>query len=251
MHLVLCWLSAILAMATRVWAHMSMIGPCPRYNSQGINCPALPPGEAIDYNESSPISSSGVALQPFCKYATPWPTPAAQWTAGQSITVNFSNYGSEHNGGHAEFSLSYDAGKSFVVIYRVLSHFFYDAQGNYQFNYTFALPASVPGSDSAIFAWSWVNSMGNREFYMNCADVAISGTSESFSGPQMTVLNYPGYPTVPEFQGNYTIGVEYYNSAPTITVYAPASQATLTATSATTMTMPADPPQSSPPSTVT
>ncbi|KAJ2837151.1 hypothetical protein FBU31_001205 [Coemansia sp. 'formosensis'] len=234
-------------MAASAWTHMSMISPCPRYNSKDIDCPALPPGEAIDYNESSPIASSGVALQPFCKYTAPWPTPAAQWTAGQSITVTFSTYGSEHDGGMCEWSLSYDGGKSFVVINRVLGRCFYDAQNNYVFNYTFTLPANVPGSDSAIFAWSWVNAMGNREFYMNCADVVIKGASESFSGPQMTILNYPGYPSVPEFMGNYSTGLAYYNNAPTITVFAKANQ-----TGTSTMTsMPADPPQSSPPATMT
>ncbi|KAJ2464012.1 hypothetical protein GGI03_003491 [Coemansia sp. RSA 2337] len=239
--------TALMVMATSVWTHMSMISPCPRYNSLGVGCPALPRGQTIDYNESSPIASGGVALQPFCKYATPWPTPAARWTAGQSITVDFAEYGSEHDGGMCEWSLSYDNGTSFVVINRVLGRCFFDAQNNHVFNYTFTLPANVPGSDSAIFAWSWVNAMGNREFYMNCADVVIDGTSESFSGPQMTVLNYPGYPSVPEFMGNYSTGLEYYNNAPTITVYAKANQTT----TSTTTSMSADPPQSSPPSTMT
>lgn len=243
-----CRFTALMAMMTSVWTHMSMISPCPRYNSLGVGCPALPPGQAIDYNESSPIASSGVALQPFCKYATPWPTPVARWTAGQSITVDFAEYGSEHDGGMCEWSLSYDNGTSFVVINRVLGRCFFDAQNNHVFNYTFTLPANVPGSDSAIFAWSWVNAMGNREFYMNCADVVIDSTSESFSGPQMTVLNYPGYPTVPEFMGNYSTGLEYYNNAPTITVYAKANQTTPTST---TSSMPTYPPQSSLPSTMT
>ncbi|KAJ2909117.1 hypothetical protein GGI21_002205 [Coemansia aciculifera] len=124
---------------------------------------------------------------------------------------------------------------------------FYDAQGNYQFNYTFTLPANVPGSNSAVFAWTWVNAMGNREFYMNCADVVIVGTSQSFSGRQMTVLNYPGYPTVQEFLGNFTTGLEYYTSAPTITVYAPASQTTMTTSSTSATAMISESPQSSPP----
>ncbi|KAI9505298.1 hypothetical protein GGI26_000181 [Coemansia sp. RSA 1358] len=203
------------------FAHMDLISPCPRYNAHGIDCPELPPNESTDWSESSPISSNGVALQPLCKYTVPWPTPAATWSAGQIITVEFATYGTTHSGGHCQWSISYDGGKTFVVLYQALGHCFYDVKGNEQTNYTFALPADLPNSDHAVFAWTWVNAMGNREFYMNCADVAINGSkSLLFSGPQMTILNYPGYPTVPEFLGNYSVGVSYYENAPTITVQA-------------------------------
>ncbi|ORX65414.1 WD40 repeat-like protein [Linderina pennispora] len=75
------------------------------------------------------------------------------------------------------------------------------------------------GSDSVIFSWTWVNAIGNREFYQNCADIAITGASPSLSGKAMTILNYPGYPTVPEFMGNFNTGMEYYQNATTVTVY--------------------------------
>ncbi|KAJ2001518.1 hypothetical protein H4R26_004094, partial [Coemansia thaxteri] len=180
---------------------MSMISPCPRYNSNGIACPALPPGQAIDYNESSPIASGGVALQPICKYTTPWPTLSASWVAGQSLTVVFDSYGSPHNGGHCEWSVSFDSGNTFAVVHRVLSHCFYDSNNNRVNNYTFALPADLPSSGSAVFSWSWINASGNREFYMNCADVSITGSSStSYTGPQMVIANYPGYPMIPEFE---------------------------------------------------
>ncbi|KAJ1862031.1 hypothetical protein LPJ73_000869 [Coemansia sp. RSA 2703] len=200
--------------------HMEMIKPCPRFNANGIDCPALPDGIDKDYNENSPISSKGVALQPFCKYTTPWPSPAVTWTAGDTVTAQFNTFGSPHSGGHCEWSISYDGGQTFVVVHRELRHCFYDAENNLQTVYNFTLPADLPGSDNAIFAWSWVNAKGNREFYMNCADVVIKGSSDSYTGQQMTVLNYPGYPTVPEFLGNYETGIEYYNNATSITVYA-------------------------------
>ncbi|KAJ2234854.1 hypothetical protein IWW45_003074 [Coemansia sp. RSA 485] len=213
-------LTALSLAAVGVNGHMEMIKPCPRYNANGIDCPALPPGETKDYNENAPISSAGKMLQPFCKYPTPWPTPAATWTAGQQISVQFNTWGSPHSGGHCEWSMSYDGGSTFVVIHRVLERCFYDANDGLQTVFNFTLPADLPGSDSAVFAWTWVNAMGNREFYMDCADVAIQGSSPEFTGPQMTVLNYPDYPTIPEFEGNYTTGLSYYENAPSITVYA-------------------------------
>ncbi|KAJ2814953.1 hypothetical protein GGI24_006212 [Coemansia furcata] len=34
----------------------------------------------------------------------------------------------------------------------------------------------------------------------------------------MVIANYPGYPTIPEFNGNYETGMEYYTGAKNITV---------------------------------
>ncbi|KAJ2794710.1 hypothetical protein H4S07_006677, partial [Coemansia furcata] len=133
-----------------------------------------------------------------------------------SVTVTFAPGGAPHGGGHCEFSLSYDGGNTFVVVYQVLSHCFGPDQSTRQ--YTFGLPSGLPSSDKAVFAWTWVNAIGNREFYMNCADVAISGGSASYTGKQMTIANHNGYPTIPEFSGNFNTGLEYYNNATTITV---------------------------------
>ncbi|KAJ2719282.1 hypothetical protein GGI07_005299, partial [Coemansia sp. Benny D115] len=69
----------------------------------------------------------------------------------------------------------------------------------------------LPSSDKAVFAWTWVNALGNRDFYMNCADVAIKGTSGSYTGKEMTIANYSGYPTIDQFTDGSTAGLEYYN----------------------------------------
>lgn len=42
--------------------------------------------------------------------------------------------------------------------------------------WTFTLPNDTPAGD-ALFAWSWFNQIGNREMYMNCARVTITGRS--------------------------------------------------------------------------
>ncbi|KAJ2388910.1 hypothetical protein GGI05_003653, partial [Coemansia sp. RSA 2603] len=120
------------------------------------------------------------------------------------------------------FSLSYDGGKTFVVVHEELQYCFFGAPsgGNSAtiLDYTFNLPTDLPSSDKAVFAWTWVNAIGNREFYMNCADIAIKGTSSSYTGKQMTIANHDGYPTIPEFSGDYTTGLSYYTNAPKITV---------------------------------
>ncbi|KAJ2774128.1 hypothetical protein IWQ57_000967, partial [Coemansia nantahalensis] len=197
-------LCGLATMLVAVQAHNSMTFPCPRYSSKGTNCPQVPAGEQLDYDINSPISKADDPNpKPLCKHTTPWPTPAAKWTAGQSVTVTFVPQGIAHSGGHCEFSVSYDGGKTFVVIHQELQYCFFGQKPAGGSNagkidsYTFDLPKDLPSSDKAIFAWSWVNASGNREFYMNCADISISGTSKSFTGKKMTIANYKGYPTIP------------------------------------------------------
>ncbi|KAJ2609848.1 hypothetical protein H4S08_003873 [Coemansia sp. RSA 1365] len=162
---------------------------------------------------------------PLCKFSKPWPTPAAKWTAGKSITVEFGQHAVSHSGGHCEFSISYDGGKTFVVIHQELRYCFVGKKPSSVtnevsvFSYTFKLPENLPSSDKAVFSWTWVNASGNREFYMNCADVSISGTSKSFTGKEMTIANYKDYPTIPEFNMDYETGIKYYTTdAKNITV---------------------------------
>ncbi|KAJ2378889.1 hypothetical protein IW150_000513 [Coemansia sp. RSA 2607] len=191
---------------------MAMISPCPRYSSKGLNCPVLPAGQSLDYSLSSPLGAN----EPLCKHTVPFPTLCATWTAGQQVSVQFAPGGAPHGGGHCQYSLSYDGGNTFVVVEEVRGYCF--GKDSNQRDYTFTLPSTLPSSDKAVFAWSWVNAIGNREFYMNCADVAIKGGSGTYTGKQMTIANYAGYPTIPEFRGNYATGLELYDNAKNITV---------------------------------
>ncbi|KAJ2484937.1 hypothetical protein IWW37_006072 [Coemansia sp. RSA 2050] len=221
--------SCLGALASLAVGHVSVISPCPRYSPVGLNCPALPAGQSLDIAEKAingPISSVQLGgTMPLCRHTTPYATPSATWTAGQSVTIKFNPSAAIHSGGNCEFSMSYDNGKTFAVIHRELRYCFLGSKPGSLTNtanvlsYTFNLPADLPSSDKAVFAWSWVNASGNREFYMNCADVAIKGgSSKSYTGPQMVVANYPGYPTIPEFNGNYETGMELYTGAKNITV---------------------------------
>ncbi|KAJ1936769.1 hypothetical protein GGF37_005474, partial [Kickxella alabastrina] len=118
--------------------------------------------------------------------------------------------------------MSYDGGKTFVVIHEELKYCFVGSasSGNSMSisSYDIKLPSDLPASDKAVFAWTWVNASGNREFYMNCADVAIKSSSTSFTGKEMTIVNHKGYETIPEFGGSYDTGLDIYNKAKQITV---------------------------------
>ncbi|KAJ1950730.1 hypothetical protein EC988_004280 [Linderina pennispora] len=205
---------------------MAMVKPCTRYTPHGENCPSLPAGASFDYSLNSPLGMS----EPLCKHTTPYDTPVETWTAGQSVTVKFDPAGgAAHGGGHCQFSLSYDGGKTFVVVHEELKYCFVGGPTTANTasvrSYTFNLPSELPSSDKAVFAWSWVNAIGNREFYMNCADVAIKGSGSSYTGKEMTIANHDGYPTIPEFGSNYDTGLEHYKNAKQITVNGSGSSA--------------------------
>ncbi|ORX69883.1 hypothetical protein DL89DRAFT_267112 [Linderina pennispora] len=216
--------ASILCFTGFVAAHASMISPCVRYTPFCDHCPPVPAGQSLDYNINAPIGSPD-SSQPLCKNTTPYDTPVATWTAGQPVTVHFRPHAAVHSGGHCEFSVSYDNGKTFAVIHQELRYCFVGSKPTGQVNdasvlsYTFTLPSNLPSSDRVVFSWSWVNASGNRELYHNCADIAIKGgSSNAYTAKQMTIANYPGFPTIPEFNGNYETGLELYNNAPNVTV---------------------------------
>ncbi|KAI8318877.1 hypothetical protein GQ54DRAFT_299786 [Martensiomyces pterosporus] len=215
--------ASVLALVASAAGHMTFVKPCARYSPDSF-CPSPPSGEQVDYDMTTPIGSEGQAVSPICKHAKPYSKPVATWASGSTTTVTFSD-GNGHSGGHCQFSISYDGGQTFVVLSESLKYCFYSGPANTDkpsvLNFDIPLPANLPGSPSAIFAWTWVNASGNREFYMNCADVAINGPAGSFTGKKMTIANYPGYPTIPEFLGNYNTGLQYYTNATQITVTGP------------------------------
>lgn len=109
-----------------------------------------------------------------------------------------------HGGGSCQVSITLDEkptkDSQFKVIHSIV--------GGCPSNVTGNLPENASGSQAATFdfkvpdgfpngkatlAWSWLNKVGNREFYMNCAPIEISGGSDDKSYfnslPDMFVAN--------------------------------------------------------------
>ncbi|KAK4127416.1 lytic polysaccharide monooxygenase [Parathielavia appendiculata] len=116
--------------------------------------------------------------------------------------------GATHGGGSCQISLTYDnppsANSAFKVIHSIQggcpirSH-----AGNFNTQdatvtppdeYEFTIPDDIP-TGNATLAWTWLNKVGNREFYMNCAPVDITGSEGSESAlaalPDMFIANIP------------------------------------------------------------
>jgi cell division septation protein DedD len=197
--------SALLAVP--VAGHMYMRYPAPR--RAGFNPDYAKKGD-VDYDLNAPLGSVGEMRLPYPCGPKKGPV-SATFKAGQ--TVNWKLDGdTDHNGGHCEVSLSYDD-KTFVSIQTILGTCMKNGVRDYQVT----IPANAPAGP-ATFAWTWVNWEGNREYYMNCADINIDGNPNGvLTGPKIVEVNMPGKPTIPEFTSVNT-GVKFYENRPNVSV---------------------------------
>ncbi|EME43051.1 hypothetical protein DOTSEDRAFT_53974 [Dothistroma septosporum NZE10] len=173
---------------------------------------------------SSPSPIAGNAVKPpldpsgsdFPCHGMQLPTSGGQkMAAGSSQLLAFDLGGGAntavHGGGSCQLSFTQETNpakqkdpKNWKVVYSILGGCMSTSEGNLEqavtcsggdstacvnsFNYT--IPKGVKDGN-AILAWTWMNTIGNREFYMNCANVDFTGGdgSEMSSFPKMFVAN--------------------------------------------------------------
>ncbi|KAL1680196.1 hypothetical protein EV122DRAFT_288914 [Schizophyllum commune] len=178
--LALCALAALQSSVVR--AHMMMSDPPPlrsQYNKYATNA---------DYDMTSPLTSDG-SNYPCKGYLddTSGKDPVATWKAGSSQTVTIEG-SANHGGGSCQLSISEDDGASFKVIKSF--------EGGCPTAGPDKLSVDVPSdvsSGTRVFAWTWNNQIGNREFYMNCAMITIEdGGSGLDSYPDVFVAQLSG-----------------------------------------------------------
>lgn len=188
-----------------VLGHMEMSTPAPRRSKwQPLN----KPGD-IDYSIASPLNENS---RPFPCFGYPKGISSGTFRAGDKIPVEIVGT-APHEGGHCQFSISYD-GSNFVVLQNVFGNCPSEAR-----SFAVSLPGDAPAGD-AVFAWTWINRIGGREFYMNCADIRIEGppTGEIrgheilFGNFRVDGKNYYEFP--PRFPDDY--GVSYFSETPII-----------------------------------
>jgi hypothetical protein len=205
-------LITITALISNVLGHMEIKTPSPRKSQysryyQRIN--------RVDWDLNAPLGSvSGFDYSYPCRGAAQGP-PMANVTAGSTIDVKFADVSSAniHNGGHCQFGISYDNGKTVAVVSTIIRRCFLDG-----LTFPVTIPAGAAPSEKAVLVWAWINAEGNREYYSNCVDVNITGGSPngSITGPELLIANLPGYTTFPEFyQGDRR---ELFDKRPIITI---------------------------------
>ncbi|POS75488.1 hypothetical protein DHEL01_v206116 [Diaporthe helianthi] len=109
---------------------------------------------------------------------------------GSQQPLNFIGQ-SVHGGGSCQISITYDANPTKDSVWKTVTSIeggcpAQNAEGNLgddtsatalvPYDYNFTLPDNIP-SGKAVLAWTWFNKIGNREMYMNCALVELTGSS--------------------------------------------------------------------------
>lgn len=123
--------------------------------------------------------------------------------AGNTYQVHFVG-GATHGGGSAQIAITTDLAPTpqsvWKVIHSIHGGFPNNADGNLSGNpddpsnpsFPFTIPKNLPNGEY-VLATSWFNKIGNREMYMNCAAVTVTGGSNDSSAlddlPDMFVAN--------------------------------------------------------------
>lgn len=190
-------MAAALAFAFNANAHMIMSTPKP-YGVSSIN--------------SSPLMADGSDFP--CKQRPGvYDAEGASniMPIGVNQTLSFKG-GATHGGGSCQISLTKDKQPSksskWMVIHSIIGGCPASASGNQNSDpnsqgatkFEYSIPQGIAAGDYTL-AWTWFNKIGNREMYMNCAPVTVTGGSkkrdeEGFSKrdtslPDMFVANVP------------------------------------------------------------
>ncbi|KAG0356496.1 hypothetical protein BG005_004575 [Podila minutissima] len=210
--LVAAFVAVMSAMGTQ--AHVGLKTPCGR-GQPAAGCPAPPPGSGFDYDINSPIGTHDSINKPICRNTVPY-TNRKVYRAGETINTDYS-VGASHGGGHCQWALSYDEGKTWVVIKTMIRDCLKGVAGGQAYTVPVQIPANAPSVDLA---------QRNREMYSNCADIEIQGVNGgSISGVEPLYANYgPSSVYIPEFPGaDMPDNHEAFANRKAITIRAPGS----------------------------
>lgn len=184
--------------ASMLSAHMIMISPTP-YSKDSLN--------------NSPLAADGSDFP--CKLRDkPFEAPETETiiTIGDTHPLTFVG-SSTHGGGSCQISLTTDLKPSKSSKWKVIKSFEGGCPANVEgnmpngpnapnpYNFDFTIPDSIAAGKYTL-AWTWFNRIGNREMYMNCAPITVSGgpptrsseelENHAVSFPPMFVANING-----------------------------------------------------------
>ena len=193
-----------------VHAHMQMRIPPPRWSQYSTYYAS---NNKINYNLNSPLNVAPDYFTFPCKGFAKGPPTTTVFTNDIPIVLEGT---ATHGGGHCQFGITYD-NVHFLVLNTVYDNCLIDS-----LEYTLTLPPNIPQSNFTIF-WTWINKIGNREYYMDCVDISlINGNILNeepviIYGKSLLVVNLPGFPIIPEFphEGMYN-GQDLLNNRPNI-----------------------------------
>jgi hypothetical protein len=159
-------------------AHVKMASPVPFNVANLDNSPLKADGSDFPCKASTPSAYSISAMNEL-----PVDQPILLSLLGSAI----------HGGGTCQLSITFDAQPTKESVFKVIQTFEGNCPPTNDAKLTFNVPKEFPNAENATLAWTWFNFMGNREMYMNCAPISITGGSDSKeyyqSLPDMFVAN--------------------------------------------------------------
>ncbi|GIZ47521.1 hypothetical protein CKM354_001061000 [Cercospora kikuchii] len=175
-------------LVSSVNAHMMITSPVP-YGADSLNnSPLEPDGSDFPCKQRSGVYDI---------------SQVNEMPVGVPQTLSFKG-GATHGGGSCQLSVTLDKNPTksseWKVIHSILGGCPNSAAGNangsptYSDNPTFqyTMPKGMPNGEYTL-AWTWFNKIGNREMYMNCAPIKVTGGADNNevynSLPDMFVAN--------------------------------------------------------------
>ncbi|CAH0005172.1 unnamed protein product [Clonostachys byssicola] len=165
-------LAAFLGMAASASAHMVMTSPVPFGNPN--NSPLDASGS--DFPCKGPVSGGDFSTNSYAQGST-------QKLAFKGSAV--------HGGGSCQVSVTTDLSPTTASVWKVIKSIeggcpAQNTEGNLgndanledPYTYSFKIPEDL-AAGQYVFAWTWFNKVGNREMYMNCAPVTVTGSGGS------------------------------------------------------------------------
>ncbi|KAI1870646.1 uncharacterized protein JN550_005189 [Neoarthrinium moseri] len=130
--------------------------------------------------------------------------PTNSYPQGSNQTLQLQG-SAVHGGGSCQISITYDTEPTKNSVFKVIHTIqggcpARNTEGNMvgtaetpdPFTYDFTIPSDIPTGKGTI-AWSWLNRIGNREYYMECGAVEITGSGGDKSNfdklPDLFVAN--------------------------------------------------------------
>ncbi|KHO00295.1 Chitin-binding, domain 3 [Metarhizium album ARSEF 1941] len=155
--------------------------------------------------KSSPLEADGSDFP--CKNAIyDSKTPSNEFAQGSKQALKFTG-SAVHGGGSCQVSITTDLKPSKNSVWKVIKSIeggcpAKNTPGNLDgpgdgslvtpFEYSYTIPQDLAAGNYTL-AWTWFNKVGNREMYMNCAPISVTGSGgskDALSGlPDMFVAN--------------------------------------------------------------
>jgi hypothetical protein len=167
----------------------------------------------VDYNIMAPLYHDGSTFPFPCKGFPKG--PSTKTINGNTVNIKLEGT-AVHGGGHCQFGVTYDD-STFVVLKTVTDNCLISGM-----DYNFDLPSNIPSGDITVF-WTWINRIGNREYYMECADITVNNPNGNTSpveikGKELLVVNILGKTIIPENLPVGNDGIDLLNARKDISI---------------------------------